>query len=152
MTGVVLASVMFVACVAPWLIRNYRIFGQFVFIRSNFGAELRLGNGPGANGTWMDYLHPTKNVAQLHLYRQLGEIAYVSERKRQALAFIRDDYARFAGLCIRRFIYYWDWAAALRFGWRRWQMYCFSSPRCWPSGDSDGHCGSRGQGHGFFCG
>jgi len=56
----------------------------------------------------MDYLHPTKNVAQLHLYRQMGEIAYVAERKRQALAFIRDDYARFAGLCVKRFIYYWD--------------------------------------------
>jgi len=108
LSGVALAAVVFVACVAPWLIRNYRTFGQFVFIRSNFGAELRLGNGPGANGTWMDYLHPTKNVAQLHLYRQMGEIAYVAERKREALVFIRDDYARFAGLCIKRFIYYWN--------------------------------------------
>jgi len=107
LAGAVLAAAVFVACVTPWLIRNYRTFGQFVFIRSNFGAELRLGNGPGANGTWMDYLHPTKNVAQLHLYRQMGEIAYVAERKRQALAFIRDDYARFAGLCLKRFIYYW---------------------------------------------
>ncbi|MGA8149443.1 MAG: glycosyltransferase family 39 protein [Terriglobales bacterium] len=107
LAGVTLAAALFVACVTPWLIRNYRTFGQFVFIRSNFGAELRLGNGPGANGTWMDYLHPTKNVAQLHLYRQMGEIAYVAERKGQALVFIRDDYARFAGLCIRRFIYYW---------------------------------------------
>ena len=108
LAGVMLASAVFVACIAPWLVRNYRTFGQFVFIRSNFGAELRLGNGPGANGTWMDYLHPTKNVAQLHLYRQMGEIAYVAERKRQALAFIGDDYARFASLCIKRFIYYWD--------------------------------------------
>lgn len=108
LAGVVLASAVFVAGVTPWVIRNYRTFGQFVFIRSNFGAELRLGNGPGANGTWMDYLHPTKNVAQLHLYRQMGEIAYVAERKRQALAFIHDDYARFAELCIKRFLYYWS--------------------------------------------
>jgi 4-amino-4-deoxy-L-arabinose transferase-like glycosyltransferase len=107
-TGVILAVVVFVTCITPWLIRNYRAFGEFVFIRSNFGAELRLGNGPGANGIWMDYLHPTKNVAQLHLYRQMGEIAYVAEREREALAFIRDDYARFAGLCAKRFIYYWD--------------------------------------------
>ena len=52
-------------CVAPWLVRNYRTFGQFVFIRSNFGAEVRLGNGPGADGTWMDYLHPTKNASEI---------------------------------------------------------------------------------------
>ena len=105
--GIVLAATVFAACITPWLIRNYRTFGQFVFIRSNFGAELRLGNGPGANGTWMEDLHPTKNVAQLRLYRQMGEIAYVAERKREAVAFIREDYSRFAGLCGKRFLYYW---------------------------------------------
>ncbi len=107
-TGIGVASVVFLACVTPWLIRNERTFGTFVFIRSNFGAELRLGNGPGADGRWMDAVHPTKNVLQLQLYRQMGELAYVAERKRQALAYIREDYGRFAGLCLKRFIYYWD--------------------------------------------
>src|SRR5947207_4814519 len=51
--GVLLATVFFSATIAPWLVRNYQTFGKFVFIRSNFGAELRLGNGPGADGTWM---------------------------------------------------------------------------------------------------
>ncbi|HYA22938.1 MAG TPA: glycosyltransferase family 39 protein [Terriglobales bacterium] len=107
LTGLLLASAVFAACVAPWIVRNYRVFGQFIFIRSNFGAELRLGNGPGADGTWMDYLHATKNPQQLQLYRQMGELAYVAERKRQSIAFIRQDYARFAVLCLRRFIYFW---------------------------------------------
>jgi len=105
--GVILAAVIFVACITPWLVRNYRTFGQLVFIRSNFGAELRLGNGPGANGTWMDYLHPTKNVFEMRRYRELGELTYVEERKSEATAYIREDYARFAGLSLRRFIYYW---------------------------------------------
>jgi len=105
--GVVLATIIFAACITPWLIRNYRTFGQLVFIRSNFGAELRLGNGPGADGTWMDYLHPTKNAAEMRRYRQLGELDYVAERKREALDYIRADYTRFAGLSSRRFIYYW---------------------------------------------
>ena len=105
--GVLVASAVFAACLSPWLIRNYRVFGQRVFIRSNFGAELRLGNGPGANGTWMDYLHATKNVQQMQLYQQMGELAYVAERKRQAIAFIQQDYARFIGLCLKRFVYFW---------------------------------------------
>jgi 4-amino-4-deoxy-L-arabinose transferase-like glycosyltransferase len=105
--GIALAALMFFACIAPWLIRNYRTFGQPIFIRSNFGAELRLGNGPGANGLWMEYLHPTKNLLQMQRYRELGEIAYVAERKREALDFIHEDYERFAGLCVRRFVYYW---------------------------------------------
>lgn len=106
-TGIVLAAVMFAACVAPWLVRNERALGTFIFVRSNFGEELRLGNGPGADGTWMDYLHPTKNAEQLELYRQMGEIAYVAARKHEAMAFIREDYGRFAGLSVKRFEYYW---------------------------------------------
>ena len=106
--GVIAASIVFIACIAPWLIRNYETYRQPVFIRSNFGAELRMGNGPGANGLWMEYLHPTKNVAQLQEYRELGELNYVAERKQEALAYIREDYGRFAGLCLKRFIYYWS--------------------------------------------
>lgn len=105
--GVMLASLVFVASVTPWIARNYSVFGQFIFIRSNFGAELRLGNGQRANGTWMDYLHPTKNVQQLELYKKRGEIAYVAERKSQALAFIREDYSRFVILCFKRLAYFW---------------------------------------------
>jgi len=106
-TGVAAASAIFLACLAPWLVRNYRTFGRFLWIRSNFGVELRLGNGPGADGRWMDFLHPSKNVQQFQLYRQLGEIAYAAERKREALAFMREDYARFAGLSLKRFAYFW---------------------------------------------
>jgi 4-amino-4-deoxy-L-arabinose transferase-like glycosyltransferase len=104
--GVALSALVFFACVTPWAARNYRTFGRFT-LRSNFGAELRIGNGPGADGTWREYLHPTQNVYQMRLYRQLGEIAYVAERQREAIAFIRQDYARFMGLNLKRFIYYW---------------------------------------------
>jgi hypothetical protein len=105
--GMALAALFFCAAIAPWLVRNHQVFGKFVFIRSNFGAELRLGNGPGADGTWMFYLHPTQNQLALRQYEQMGEIAYVAERKRQALDFIRADYGRFARLSAKRFVYYW---------------------------------------------
>jgi len=105
--GVVLAAVLFFACVVPWVVRDYRVFGQWMFIRSNFGEELRLGNGPGANGTWMEYLHPTQNMLEMRRYREMGEIAYVAERKREALAFIREDYGRFLWLDVKRFVYFW---------------------------------------------
>jgi 4-amino-4-deoxy-L-arabinose transferase-like glycosyltransferase len=105
--GVGLAAVFFIATIAPWLVRNYETFGKFIFIRSNFGAELRLGNGPGADGTWMSYLHPTQNALALQEYEEMGEIAYVAERKREAMNFIRADYARFAWISFKRFVYYW---------------------------------------------
>lgn len=107
LAGVALASLFFAATITPWLIRNYQTFGQFIFIRSNFGAELRLGNGPGADGTWMSYLHPSQSIVALRRYEQIGEMAYVAARKREAIDFIREDYARFTWLSVKRFIYYW---------------------------------------------
>ncbi|HTD54510.1 MAG TPA: glycosyltransferase family 39 protein, partial [Silvibacterium sp.] len=46
----VLASLIFIACIAPWIYRNWRVFHAFVPLRSNFGAELYAGNGPGSFG------------------------------------------------------------------------------------------------------
>jgi dolichyl-phosphate-mannose-protein mannosyltransferase len=105
--GVALASIVFGVCIAPWLVRNYETFGKFIFIRDNFGAELRLGNGNGANGTWMQYLHPTQDLYAMRQYKSMGELAYVAMCKRQAVAYIKADYPRFALLCVKRFIYFW---------------------------------------------
>ena len=105
--GIVLTSVVFLACITPWLVRNYQTFGKFIFIRDNFDAELRLGNGNGADGTWMEYLHPTQDAYAMRQYQTMGELAYIALRKRQAVEFITADYARFARLCLKRFIYFW---------------------------------------------
>lgn len=105
--GIVLASLIFVACVAPWTFRNYQTFGKFIFIRDNLGAELRLGNGHGADGTWLQYLHPTQDSYGMQLYESMGELGYIENRKEQAMEYIREDYPRFGVLCVKRFIYFW---------------------------------------------
>ena len=102
--GVVLASVFFAATIAPWLVRNYETFGRFIFIRSNFGAELRLGNGPNAEGLWMQWLHPTQDVLELRRYEQLGELEYSAARKHEAVMWIRADYPRFLWVSAKRFL------------------------------------------------
>src|SRR5882762_4798041 len=40
------ALLLFTIGLAPWTIRNYRVFGKFIVLRSNFGLELWLGNNP----------------------------------------------------------------------------------------------------------
>jgi len=105
--GVVLASVVFFACIAPWLIRDYRTFGKFILIRDNFGAELRLGNGNGADGTLMLYLDPPHDPNAMRQFQSMGELPYIEMRKQQAMAYIKADYSRFAWLCLKRFVYFW---------------------------------------------
>jgi 4-amino-4-deoxy-L-arabinose transferase-like glycosyltransferase len=122
LAGVVLASLVFAACIAPWTARNYKTFGKFIFIRDNFGAELRLGNGNGADGTWMAYLHPTQDLYAMRQYTAMGELAYVAMRRQQAVDYIKADYPRFAVLCVKRFIYYWAGPPRLAQVWWLAQM------------------------------
>jgi len=106
--GVVLASLIFVLCLAPWLVRNYRTFGRFLFVRNDFGYELRLGNGLDADGRLMAYLQPNLNNLELATYSRMGELAYEERCKRLALAWIREHPGRFAVISLKRFFYYWN--------------------------------------------
>jgi 4-amino-4-deoxy-L-arabinose transferase-like glycosyltransferase len=105
--AVLLSAAIFVLSISPWLIRNYRTFGHFVFIRSNFGAELALGNSSNADGTWMFWLHPTQNKLQLERYRELGEIGYARERRQQAMRWIAENPGRFLQISLKRVFFVW---------------------------------------------
>ncbi len=104
---VALASALCLALVAPWTYRNWRAFHHFIPMRGNFGAELYLGNGPGANGLLMEYNHPGESAPQLRLYRQMGEVAYVAMRGARAKAIILADKPRFLRLSLTRLYYMW---------------------------------------------
>lgn len=102
-----LAALIFIGCLAPWTIRNDRVFHHFIPLRANFGAELYLGNGPGATGLLMEYDHPFQAPDQFRLYRQMGEIAYSRWRGELAKHIIAADTARFLNLSLRRLYYFW---------------------------------------------
>jgi 4-amino-4-deoxy-L-arabinose transferase-like glycosyltransferase len=102
-----LGALLCLAIIAPWTLRNWHAFHQWVPLRGNFGAELYLGNGPGANGLLMEYNHPEEDPAQLRLYKQMGELKYARMRGDKAKALIRADWPRFARLSATRFYYFW---------------------------------------------
>jgi 4-amino-4-deoxy-L-arabinose transferase-like glycosyltransferase len=106
--GVVFASVVFFLVLSPWLIRNYEVFGRFVFIRDDFGLQFRLGNWKGADGMLMAYLQPNLNKIELQKFQSMGELAYGQECKRLAFGWIRENPSRFAVVSLKRFFYYWN--------------------------------------------
>lgn len=105
--GALLASLLFTACLGPWIWRNWQAFHQFVPTRGDFGAELYLGNGPGAAGLLMEYDHPIQAPDQLRLYTRMGEIAYSRMRGQQAWAVMRADPALFARNTLKRLFFFW---------------------------------------------
>jgi hypothetical protein len=107
LAGPVLSGLIFCALLAPWIARDQRVFHHFVPLRANFGAELALGNGPGATGLLMEYHHPQKDPAQLRLYRELGEYRYAQMRGALAHQTIAADPALFARNILRRVYFLW---------------------------------------------
>ena len=106
--GVVLSSVIFFAVLSPWVVRNYEVFGRFVFLRDDFGLQVRLGNAPYADGMLMAYLQPNLNKLELEKFQSMGELAYAESCKRQAFDWIASHPERFAAISLKRFFYYWN--------------------------------------------
>jgi hypothetical protein len=128
-----LAALLFFACIAPWTWRNWRRFHAFVPLRSNFGAELYAGNGPGAMGFRFGALIGLPEDDPQHiLYAKMGELAYVRSRGRLAEAAIAADPGRFAGLSLKRFYFFWasvphPQTRAYLADFLRQATYCFAS-------------------------
>jgi 4-amino-4-deoxy-L-arabinose transferase-like glycosyltransferase len=106
--GVVLSSFVFFLVLSPWLVRNYEVFGRFVFIRDDFGLQFRLGNNKLADGMLIATLQPNLNNLEFERFARLGEIGYEAECKRLALEWIRANPTRFAIISMKRFFYYWN--------------------------------------------
>ncbi len=108
LAGVVLSSFVFFLVLSPWLVRNYEVFGRFVFIRDDFGLQFRLGNNQLADGMLIATLQPNLNKLELEKFERLGEIAYEADCRRLAFEWIRANPRRFAIISVKRFFYYWN--------------------------------------------
>jgi len=101
------AALIGIACVAPWTIRNYEVFGHFVPLRSNFWAHVYGGNSLDTGKFWNDDHDPTVDPGELAEATRLGETAYMAEKKRQALEFISQHPRVYAYLVLKRVSYFW---------------------------------------------
>jgi 4-amino-4-deoxy-L-arabinose transferase-like glycosyltransferase len=108
LSGVVLSSVIFFLVLSPWLMRNYEVFGRFVFLRDDFGLQFRLGNWKGAEGMLMAYLQPNLNKLEFEKFQRMGELAYAADCKQLAFGWIRENPSRFIVVSLKRFFYYWN--------------------------------------------
>jgi len=110
----IVASVVFIAVVAPWFVRNYRAFHRFIPFRDGMGLVLRLGT-KGKTDYWATYeLGPWHNDAEWNEFKQLGELGYMDHKKQQALEFIRANPGWFAWTSARRAVFLWTgyWSLA----------------------------------------
>lgn len=104
----VVSAVVFWMAIMPWIARNYQVMGQFVFVRDNFGNELRIGNNPLADGQYVLAYHPTQNEIVMAKYKRLGELAFCKDQGRLAREWITQNPGRFAEISLKRVYYFWN--------------------------------------------
>ncbi|MHB8500755.1 MAG: ArnT family glycosyltransferase [Candidatus Acidiferrales bacterium] len=105
---IALALVTCVLVVTPWLVRNRVVFGQYDFIRSNFGFEFHLGNYHFSNGFGWAGKHPSANKEERDEYTRMGEIAYVAAKRDDAIKFVRQYPREFLELTDKRICAFWS--------------------------------------------
>jgi 4-amino-4-deoxy-L-arabinose transferase-like glycosyltransferase len=99
-------GVVVVLVVTPWTVRNQRVLGKFIFPRSNFGFELYMGNhGEGYNRG--NFWGPIVNPVESEKYDRLGEIAYMADKQKLAVAFITQHPGVFVRCTLERMLFFW---------------------------------------------
>jgi len=102
-----LAVAIVLICCAPWTIRNYIQFHRLIPLRSNLPFELWLGNNDIFDEHAVGGIQRITRFGESRLYAQLGETAYMDEKRRLAWQFIRTHPALEAHLIARRIIATW---------------------------------------------
>ncbi len=88
-----LVTALIFAAVAPWSARNERVFGEPVFMSTNFWVNFWMGNHPGTDGEFTPRLPETNTM---------GEIQRNAYMKELALEYLRDEPVAFVTRTIRK--------------------------------------------------
>ena len=96
-----------ILCCAPWTIRNYFALHRIVPLRSILGLQLWVGNNPDARVVWLGENHPIHDTAERKRYTDMGEIAYMAEKERNAVRYMLTHPRREAELIGGRFVMIW---------------------------------------------
>jgi len=91
---------------APWTIRNAVQFHRFIPIRSDYPFELWMGNNPIYDEHSREVNRITR-YEQVHLYAQLGENAFLEEKRHLALTFMREHPTLCLRLAAQRAVAFW---------------------------------------------
>jgi Dolichyl-phosphate-mannose-protein mannosyltransferase len=105
------------AVIAPWLIRNYRVFHAPVFLKDDLPLELCAGNVGDSLYWWNPAIHPSGSAAQMIRFHRMGEQAYMAANWSSFANFLEHHPGIYARRSVRRFVYVWTgyWSLNARY-------------------------------------
>ncbi len=105
--GMVVCGLAAALLVSPWLIRNYAVFGQFVFVRDNLSLEMHMANNDRFTGLWTRNEHPGNDPLAMHRFQELGELGFMEEKHQEFQQFVREHPVEFLKFTVERTVYFW---------------------------------------------
>ena len=106
--GAVAAGVVLAMLVAPWVWRNWRVFGAWVPTRGNLGAELYESTRESNNGfPWGATLPMAETAPEMVRYQKEGEVRYSREQGVKAKERIRAQPGRQLRWMLERVYFFW---------------------------------------------
>jgi hypothetical protein len=106
-THAAVSAFVVVLCCLPWTIRNAIVFHSFIPLRSPLWLQLWLGNNDQYRDAFPGWLHPIDSVTERAKYVRMGELAYMQEKKRETIDWVKAHPGRAAGLSTQRFVGTW---------------------------------------------
>jgi len=91
--------------VAPWLVRNFRVFGSPV-LNTNGGFNLYLGNNPAATG-WFISINDTPRGPTWTPMRKANEYKASEVLKHEAIDWIKTNPVAFLKLAMKKAFFFW---------------------------------------------
>jgi 4-amino-4-deoxy-L-arabinose transferase-like glycosyltransferase len=93
--------------VSPWLVRNYEVFGRFIFVRDNLPLEMYEANNDQSAGLWTRNEHPGNNPEAMRRFQELGELNFMTEKRQEVRRFVRQHPGSFLEFTVERAAYFW---------------------------------------------
>jgi hypothetical protein len=107
LTGTLIAGIIAFAVISPWLVRNYRVFGTFVFIRDNLPLEMHMANNDRFTGLWTRDEHPGNDPVAMKQFQQVGEFRFMQQKQEEFRAFVRQHPKELLLFSLERAAYFW---------------------------------------------
>ena len=76
-------------------------------LRSTLGLQLWVGNNPDAKVVWLGEHHPIHDTAERNRYVEVGEVAYMAEKLKNAVGYMAGHPGHEAELIGGRFVMLW---------------------------------------------
>ena len=105
--GMVLCGAVTALVISPWLVRNYDVFGEFVFVRDNLPLEMHMANNDRFTGLWTRNEHPGNDPVAMRRFQELGELGFMQEKQHEFRQFVRAHPVEFAKFTVERAVYFW---------------------------------------------